>query len=42
VVSVVNLSAEIEANSFGGFGCQHTGSCGESATMMRALRVVAE
>jgi hypothetical protein len=38
VVPVVTLSAEIEQNAFGGFGCQHTGSWGESATMVRALR----
>lgn len=35
----VDLEAEITPNSFGGTGIQHTGSCGEGATMLHRLRV---
>jgi len=37
---VVDLSAQIEPNSFGGIAIQHTGSCGESTTMLHHLKVV--
>lgn len=33
----VTLSAEIEPNTFGGTGVQHTGSCGESTTMLHSM-----
>jgi hypothetical protein len=35
----VNLEAPIEANEFGGVGVQHTGSTGESVTMLHQLKV---
>lgn len=35
---VVDLSAEIVPNHFGGVAIQHTGSCGESTTMLHRLR----
>jgi hypothetical protein len=34
---VVDLEADVEPNTFGGFGCQHTGSWGESATMIHSV-----
>ena len=37
---VVDLSAQIEPNGFGGVAIQHTGSCGESTTMLHHLKVV--
>ena len=33
----VNLSATVTPNNFGGFCLQHTGSCGESTTMLHHL-----
>ncbi len=36
---VVDLSAQIEPNGFGGVAIQHTGSCGESTTMLHHLKV---
>ena len=33
----VHLSAEVEGNGFGGIHIQHTGSCGESVTMLHEL-----
>jgi hypothetical protein len=38
VLPEVNLSTEIKPNSFGGFGCQHTGSWGEGATMLHSVQ----
>lgn len=35
----VSLETEIESNSYGGFALQHTGSCGESTTMLHNLRI---
>jgi hypothetical protein len=35
----VDLEAPIEANEFGGVGVQHTGSTGESVTMLHQLKV---
>ena len=37
---VVDLSAPIESNAFGGIHIQHTGSCGESTTMLHRLQTV--
>lgn len=37
---IVDLSAQIEPNGFGGVAIQHTGSCGESTTMLHHLKVV--
>ncbi|MBO4658952.1 MAG: hypothetical protein J5637_04965 [Prevotella sp.] len=37
--TVVHLSATVEPNPFGGFCLQHTGSCGESTTMLHHLRL---
>lgn len=34
----VVLEAEIEQNNHGGFGLQHTGSCGASAIMLKSVR----
>ena len=39
---VVDLSAEIEANSFGGVGVTHTGTAGANATLLTQLDVVWE
>ena len=36
---VVDLSAEVAGNAFGGVAIQHTGSCGESTTMLHRLQV---
>ena len=36
----VHLSAQVDANPFGGIHIQHTGSCGESTTMLHHLKVV--
>ncbi len=36
---IVNLSAEVTSNTYGGVLIQHTGSCGESTTMLHRLRV---
>lgn len=36
---VVDLEADIESNAFGGTGIQHTGSCGESTTMLHRMKV---
>ncbi len=35
----VNLEADITSNTFGGTGIQHTGTCGESATMLHGMKV---
>jgi len=35
----VELQAEVEPNDFGGIHIQHTGSCGESTTMLHSLKV---
>ena len=35
--TTVHLSANVSQNSFGGFCLQHTGSCGESTTMLHHL-----
>ena len=35
----VDLEADITPNTFGGTGIQHTGSCGESTTMLHYLKV---
>lgn len=35
----VHLEADVEPNIYGGFAIQHTGSCGESITMLHRLRV---
>jgi hypothetical protein len=35
----VYLSAKVDANPFGGIHIQHTGSCGESTTMLHHLKV---
>lgn len=35
----VGLAAEVTANDFGGIHIQHTGSCGESTTMLHRLNV---
>ena len=35
----VSLSATVEPNDFGGFCLQHTGTCGESTTMLHHLRL---
>lgn len=37
--TVVDLTAEITPNAFGGVAIQHTGSCGESTTMLHRLEV---
>jgi hypothetical protein len=34
----VDLQARVDANSFGGIHIQHTGSCGESTTMLHHLK----
>ncbi len=36
---VVDLHAEVTPNNFGGVHIQHTGSCGESTTMLHRLKV---
>ena len=36
---VVDLVTEIIPNPFGGVGVQHTGTCGEGATMLHSLHV---
>jgi hypothetical protein len=36
---VVDLHADVVPNHFGGFHLQHTGSCGESTTMLHRLQV---
>ena len=35
----VNLSADVQPTADGGFAIQHTGSCGESTTMLHHLRI---
>ena len=35
--TTVNLSASVPPNPYGGFCLQHTGSCGESTTMLHHL-----
>ena len=35
----VKLTAQVEPNAFGGVHIQHTGSCGESTTMLHSLSV---
>lgn len=35
----VDLEADIAPNTFGGTGIQHTGSCGESTTMLHYMKV---
>lgn len=37
--SSVDLEADITPNTFGGTGIQHTGSCGESTTMLHRMKV---
>ena len=37
---VVDLSATVRANRFGGIHIQHTGSCGESTTMLHRLKAM--
>ncbi len=37
---VVDLQADVVANNHGGIHIQHTGSCGESTTMLHRLQVV--
>jgi hypothetical protein len=39
LVNKVDLDARIEPNTFGGVCIQHTGSCGESTTMLHNLRI---
>ena len=36
----VHLHANVDANSFGGIHIQHTGSCGESTTMLHRLKAI--
>ena len=36
----VHLSAKVDTNPFGGIHIQHTGSCGESTTMLHYLKAV--
>ena len=38
----VNLTADIVSNPFGGIAIQHTGTCGESTTMLHKLSFAAE
>lgn len=38
LAKTVSLSAAITPNSYGGIAIQHTGSCGESTTMLHRLR----
>ncbi len=38
----VNLKTEVPSNQYGGIHIQHTGSCGESTTMLHSLKVVWE
>ncbi len=38
LAKTVNLSATITPNGYGGIAIQHTGSCGESTTMLHRLR----
>ncbi len=38
----VMLKAEVSPNQYGGIHIQHTGSCGESTTMLHRLKVVCE
>ena len=35
---VVDLSVEVPDNQYGGLHIQHTGSCGESTTMLHQLK----
>lgn len=35
----VDLSAEVSPNAFGGVAIQHTGTCGESTTMLHRIKV---
>ena len=37
---VVDLSAPMKPSIFGGIAIQHTGSCGESTTMLHRLQVI--
>ena len=37
--TVCNLEADIVPNAWGGMGIQHTGSCGESTTMLHHLKI---
>ena len=39
LAKVVDLKAKVEPNGFGGIHIQHTGSCGESTTMLHQLQV---
>ena len=39
LAKVVDLKAKVEANPYGGIHIQHTGSCGESTTMLHHLKV---
>ncbi|MBQ8520689.1 MAG: hypothetical protein IJ456_04810, partial [Bacteroides sp.] len=39
LLSKVDLDTRITPNTFGGTGVQHTGSCGESTTMLKYLKV---
>lgn len=38
LATVVDLSATVKSNVFGGIAIQHTGTCGESTTMLHRLR----
>jgi len=38
LAKTVSLAAEVAPNRYGGFAVQHTGSCGESTTMLHRLR----
>jgi len=42
LAKTVDLTAEVMPNSFGGVHIQHTGSCGESTTMLHRLNVTWE
>ena len=35
----VRIEADIEPNAYGGTGVQHTGSCGESTTMLHSMKI---
>jgi hypothetical protein len=39
VLQTVNMEADIAANSFGGFGFQHTGTVGSGATLIKDLKI---
>ena len=39
LATVVDLSATVTPNAFGGAAIQHTGTCGESTTMLHRLKI---